>query len=115
MDTVTFQCWFYGDSVKDIFTVLVPQTKYVDGLKKVIKDAKPHKFHDKDSCTVNLYSIPHPGDAHVEDVLSQWTVQDKTNLPPVGPQLADLNLSDCLIIVDDVGALHICRCTLMFS
>ena len=33
---------------------------------------------------------------HIEDALAQWTVQGRTNLPPVDRQLAGLYLSNCL-------------------
>ncbi|KIK97273.1 hypothetical protein PAXRUDRAFT_238843, partial [Paxillus rubicundulus Ve08.2h10] len=62
MESLTFECWVYGDDVGRIFPAEIARNKTVGDLKEVIKNKNPVDFRDLDARALDLYSIILLGD-----------------------------------------------------
>ncbi|KAI9461372.1 hypothetical protein HD554DRAFT_2041451 [Boletus coccyginus] len=99
MDTITVVCGIYGLGVQGIFILELSGTDTVTTLRKAIKDELPIKLRDVETPDLELYVIPSPDDAHIEDELKHLELKGRPQLLP-WHTLSSLNLSDKLVIVN---------------
>jgi hypothetical protein len=104
-------CWVYGEDVHSYFEINISRVQTVGALKRVIKSKKPNRFRNVDANNLDLYSIPFPDPAHIQDTLKQWTLKNKLCLDP-RDLLSDL-MADSFIIIHGPILVCIHSCTLL--